>query len=501
MKPDLAPPGDTPTPAAATAEPVPTATPPSRRPRRRILWAGLGLALLAIGLAGAWYWWTATTTVAPTPPMPENIDDVELRQALEEARARVQAKPRSPAAWGDLGLLFLGHQCYLEADICLAQASRLDSANARWPYYRSFIAPHLDPDQALPLLREAQKHADALPPEHRTALLLKLAEMLLEQEGGLDEAEALFREALQQHPDNDRAAYGLGEVALARGDNQLAIRLLTPLTQPKAGPQYARKKAALHMANLYRRMGDRAAAQQFEYLLTILVSDVDWNDPLLDAIYDSQTGEVIEKKLVVQCEKRGEFREAARLYQERIAHGRQITSSYMGAGVNLIRARDYDQGLLLLREGWRLDPDNSYPLYRIAEALMQRATDPRETPPDSAKARQWLREAAESARQATRLKQDYAAAYLLQGQALLLLAEPTDAIAPLWWGVKCRPEGFKQQYYLGLALLESACWYRPHYYRQAAIHLQNAQELEPTNPEATKALQRLDRRWVTATGR
>ncbi len=501
MKPDLEAGVVPPNPLTPSTRPAGTALPPRAQRRGGIFWLLLVLALfLTGGAAAGWWWWRRPAVVTPTPPMPENIGDPELRKAVEEARARVQEKPQSADAWSDLGLLLLGHQCYAEADICFAQASLLDSGNARWPYYRSMTAARLDPDQILPFLREAEQRADSLPEAHRTVLRLRLAETLLER-GDMAEAESLFRAEWQSHPDNERAALGLGEVALARGDDQTAARLLSPLTQHREGPQYARKKATLQMAILCRRTGDQAAAERYDRILTTMAADVDWKDPFADSVHDYQAGEVTAKQQIVHYEKKGEFREAAKIYLAWLERGRRTSSTYMGAGVNFVRARDYEQGLALLREGQRLDPNNSYPLFRIAEALFQRATEEREKTPDSPNARTWLREAVEYARQATERKQDYSAAYLMQGQALLLLGEPTAAVEPLWWAAKCRPEKFNQQYYLGLALLESACWYRPHHYREAAIHLQNAREIEPMDPRPTQALERLGRSRIQESGR
>jgi tetratricopeptide (TPR) repeat protein len=115
----------------------------------------------------------------------------------------------------------------------------------------------------------------------------------------------------------------------------------------------------------------------------------------------------------------------------------------------------------------------------------------REKAPESSQARSWLREAVEAARQAAVLKPDNPDAYLIQGASLLLLGEPAQAIEPLRCGVRGRPDGFKQQYYLGMALLDVASWYHPMAYQEAGNHLKNASRLDPTNPLPDKALQRL----------
>src|SRR5437868_4746240 len=83
------------------------------------------------------------------------------------------------------------------------QAARLDPDDPKWPYARGLIALKRDPDNALPLLRQAA--AGISRPDYRAVANLQLAEALLERER-LDEAEVLFRAEFQGAPDKARAA-------------------------------------------------------------------------------------------------------------------------------------------------------------------------------------------------------------------------------------------------------------------------------------------------------
>ncbi len=328
----------------------------------------------------------------------------------------------------------------------------------------------------MPFLREAEKLADSLPEESRSAVRLRLAEQLLEREN-LAEAETLFRAELLLHPDSERVALGLGQIALARGDNQTAVRLLTPLAQKSP---YARKHATVQLARLSRRDHDEAALRNYEQKLASMPADLGWPDPFYATMLEYQVGELKTKQIIRQLEERGEYRAAAEIYLAQIKGGRPTSAAYLGAGICLVRAGDYEQGLPLLRLAQQLDPNAPSPPLRLADALFQRAVAERGKVRDSPDARAWLREAIKSARRAAELEPNTPDAYLIQGVALLLLGEPRAAVEPLRRGVEYRPEGFKLQYALGMALLESARCYRPHDFQEAAIHLENARRLDPT---------------------
>ena len=181
--------------------------------RRRWL-VVLGAAVLLAGsAAGAWKWWHRSPP--PDPPMPADIQDAEVLQAVRDARQKVLNQPNDGNAWGYLGKTLLANLFDQEADRCFAEAARLDPRSPDWPYGRGLIALRKDPDNALPFLRKALSATGDFLPEYQSAVRLQLAEALLERHQ-LDEAEQLFRAELARHPANPRAAFGLGQIALAR---------------------------------------------------------------------------------------------------------------------------------------------------------------------------------------------------------------------------------------------------------------------------------------------
>jgi cytochrome c-type biogenesis protein CcmH/NrfG len=460
---------------------------PLRKPwLLRATWVVLGVLVVGSAAGAGWWWLHQPSRVPRVPPLPENIDNPQLLVHIEDARHKVQEKPDSADAWSDLGLLLLAHKCNAEADVCFAEASRLDPCSPHWNYYRYVAALRLNPDpaQLLGFLRQANVHGESLPEDFRLALRLRLAEMLLEREE-LAEAESVYRAERQRHPDSKRIALGLGHLAFRRGEQRKALELLTPLQDSPSARQVTQL-----LAILSRQLNDHAAADQFEQKLANLGPDNDWPDPFYKMLDDYQLPEFKARELVPRLEKQGAYREAAEICVSQLKDGPKF-SAYMGAGVNFVRAGDFERGLSLLRAAQGLEPDNSYTEFRIAEALFLWGNAERKRAADSAEAVKHWREAVVSARRALQLKTNHGPASLILGQALLKLGEPLAAVEALQRGAEFRPELFQMQYQLGLAYLEAASWYRPYLYREAAIHLEYARKLNPTDPQPGKDLERL----------
>ena len=111
----------------------------------------LGAAVMVLAVAGAavgWWWYNAAPP--PAPPMPRNIEETEVREAIEAARAGVLQEPRSAGAWGRLGMMLLAHLFSEDADRCFAEAARLDPSDARSP-----CSPRPDRPEARPRRRRA----------------------------------------------------------------------------------------------------------------------------------------------------------------------------------------------------------------------------------------------------------------------------------------------------------------------------------------------------------
>jgi tetratricopeptide (TPR) repeat protein len=445
---------------------------------RRWTLFGVTLLLLVGGVAGGWRWFHAPAT-SRDPPLPADMRDSEVRQAIEQSRQNVLGAPRSADAWGNHGLTLMAHLFDREADVCFAEAARLAPTDARWPYARGLIALKRDPENAPPLLRQAASMAAESWPEHQSDLCLKLAEALLERHQ-LDEAEKVFREEWRRQPGNPRAPLGLGMIALSRDDQQAAADFLTAARTSR----HASRTATAQLAALARRRGDQATANNYEEQHAALSEDLPWPDPILDELFRLQVGHRQRERQADKLERQHKYEEVAAVMLHQLQE-EPTAEIHVAAGINLVRVGDYERGLPLLREGVRRDPDSTRAQYSLALALFSQAEEEWQRSPDSEQAKKGFREAIIYARRATELKSDHALAYLFWGLALKHLGESTAAVAPLRRGVACRPEMFELQLALGEALLESG------QRREAETHLENARRLDPKDSRLIQALERL----------
>jgi tetratricopeptide (TPR) repeat protein len=413
--------------------------------------------------------------------MPAGISDPEVQAALDITRQGALEEPGSAIAWGNYGLTLLAHRFDPEADLCLAEAARLDPDNPLWPYARHPIAQRRSLDKGLPFLRQAAALATSGP--DRAAYRLALAEALLEL-GEAAEAEQIFREEWVADPGQLRAALGLGKLALEHGDEQAAEELLAAAQRSPS----ARKQATCLLATLARKR--RAAnADALEKDAAELPLDAGWSDPLDEQTAQRVVGIVTRfgglPELIGEAHRDPRrHREVAELFL-RSARERPTAHLYANAGLNLYRAGDVEAALPLLRKAVGLDPNSPTARDYLAQVLFGRARVEATQSPGSEQARAWFRETVEHARRATELAPSRSRAYLVWGLALMRLGDPAAAVAPLRQGVSCEPGFLELQLALGEALLDSG------QAREAAEHLENARRLGPQDPRVAKALERL----------
>jgi tetratricopeptide (TPR) repeat protein len=441
----------------------------------------LSAGIATVVAAGAMAWWFASRPEPPVDvPMPPDIGDPEVLAAVEAARKEVLGKPASAEAWGTLGMVLEAHLYEAEADRCFERAEHLAPDDVRWPYLRGMYAMKYDPGRALPLLRRATE-ARGASPGTRSAVRLRLAEVLLERRV-LGEAEEIFREEWEQHPGNPRAGFGLALVALARdGRDRAAVPYLEAARHSPA----ARKAATASLAALARARGNTEVATRYEQELPAMPADVGWPDPVVDQILGLKVGADARVQEAARLEREGRFGEAAQLYLRRIDANGSTAKDCLGAGLNLVRAREYERGLDLLRQAVALAPGGAQTHVTLALCLLTRAERELAAGAGRERVRVWLEEAVAHAKEAARLRPDLARAYMAWGLGLKHLGKPAEAVPPLRRGVACLPADFELQLALGEALLEA------HDPAGAREPLGNARQLEPDDPRLKVALERL----------
>ncbi len=444
--------------------------------RRRWMMVGAALVLLAASAALAW----RLTRGAPAPsPPPIDLTGVEpaVAATVDQALAAVRREPRSGVAWGRLGKVLHANGFSAEAEACYAHAERFEPAEPRWPYLRGTRVVLRDREAALPLLRRAVELADRADPTNPTPRLL-LAEVLLEL-GDHDEARELCERALEREPDNPRAHFTLGVLALARDDLRASIAHLTRAAESP----FTRKRALAQLAGASRRSGNATAALAFTRRAEKAPGDVPMIDPYLGEVNRLRAG------------RQGRFLEAERLEGEgRLQESAQVLRSLvddlpddrtqLALGVCLSKLGDNAGAEKVFREALKQAPEKATIHYALSVALYRQG-EARERAGGAAAARAAFEEAAAAALRATQLKPDHALAFTFRGQALVRLGRAREALVCLRDAVRARPDLADPHLRLGEALVAGG-------QREEGLkHLRLAVELaSPGDPRPRQALGR-----------
>jgi tetratricopeptide (TPR) repeat protein len=422
---------------------------PARRKRR-----GLFLALLlgaVVAGAGAVVTFVHFRDTPPEPPdVPADDNNPQVAVAVRLARERVLKEPRSGAAWGELGEVFIANEQEEQSDFCFAQAERFEPNNPRWPYFRGgTVSNQGDRAGALPYFRRAVDRVEAGGESNDTPRLF-LAETLLAL-GRLDEAEGHYRRVLDRRPDDLRAHYGLGLLAIAR-DDWAGSR--DHLRRCLGSPQ-AQQKACVQLAAVSQRLGDGAEADKFRQQADRLPKDFDWNDPYVTEYLKWGVKKRSRYRRVDDLAAAGQFAEAIKVLQPMTEDYPDDYLPQLTLAKNLGQQGDFGRAERALRLAHQLAPDKAQVHYYLSLILMLKGEELKKKG-DPEQAGKAFAEAAVWARKALAITPDNGLAYMTLGQSLKALGERADALAALRQAVRCSPELAELHFYLGDLLAEDA---------------------------------------------
>jgi Flp pilus assembly protein TadD len=270
-------------------------------------------------------------------------------------------------------------------------------------------------------------------------------------------------------------------LAQARGDNETALRHLSLAARSPCG----RQKACARLAAVYQRLGKEDLAAACSLQAAQPPPDVSWPDPYVRECTSLAVGRQAryqEEVLRPKAKGRGE---------EGLQSMRQMAQEYPGErvqialGMMLAEAGKFEEAEPVLRHTLELAPDDVQSHYFLSVALYHQGERALRQGGDREKAMARLREAAEHAALALKLKADYASAHLYRGLCLKQLGRPGEAISSFRMAVQCRPEQPELHLHLGEALAEQGD-------RTEALEcLQQAAQLAPDNPKIRAALERV----------
>lgn len=437
--------------------------------RRTVLVAAL--VSLFIAGSGTAYWFFHRFPAAPMPPVvPANPAEPEFTAVAQKLRGEVLREPRSARTWGRLGQALLANDWMeSEAQVCFAEAQRLDPKNPHWPYYQAGILLNQgEREAALPYLQRAAAHCAVAAPD-KTAPRLRLAETLLAL-GRRGEAEEQFRQVLGRNADDVRAHYGTALAAADRQEWQTSRKhLLRCLGSP-----LAQQKACVQLAFVSQCLGDTANAQKYRQQADRLPADQDWNDPYVTEYLVWAVTKRNRYRLAESLEASGRLREAASVVRPMV---REYPDDYRAPyllGKIVGQLGGSREAEIALRQALRLAPEKVQVHYYLGLVLFTQAVEAAEHG-DRVRAEKLYQEAAERSREALTLKDDYGFAHMTLGLALKGLGKRAEALSALRQAVRCNPEHAELHFYLGDLLAEEG------QNKEAREQLEQALEMVPPN--------------------
>ncbi|HSL81897.1 MAG TPA: tetratricopeptide repeat protein, partial [Thermoanaerobaculia bacterium] len=189
-------------------------------------------------------------------------------------------------------------------------------------------------------------------------VLVHTAEALLEL-GRLDEAESALRRVLSASPESPSARAVLGQIALSRGEHELAVEYLESALQ--AVPQATRLHYPLALA--YRGMGRMEEAQ--EHLELRGEIGVRPPDPLIDELEELKTGERVHILRGRTAFRFGDFEAAAREFRKAVEESPDSVGPRVNLGSALGQLGDRIGAIHQFRRVLGLAPDNVAAHYNL----------------------------------------------------------------------------------------------------------------------------------------
>ena len=446
------------------------------RKAARRKWLVLAAAIVLIaGLA--WYGWRRDRFPSPQVELLDGADPA-LVKAVAEARRQIDLDPRSAEAWGYLGQLLLANMLDRLAIVCLAHAEQLDPADGRWPYFLGFAYLLAEPEKAIPCFEHAVACLQGQEMKEWFARL-RLAETLLAW-GRFSQAEVEYRRLLAVAPDEPLVHWGLGCVAMAKGDwpaarDHLEVAKKSPWTEKKANSQ---------LAQVYQHLQQPELAKTYQERARRLRQDAERDDPFLRD----------QEELIVTCDarllqadklrQRGRWDAAEALLRRLIDDNPQDYRPYVKLGEVLDYRGNYAAAQEELEKALPLAADQVKVRFFLAVALFHQGEQLQKRAPKDAAEK--FQSAAAQARQTIALQANHPLAHVYLGLSLKQLGQAQEALAALRQAVACGPEAVDPHLHLGKALAEMGQT------AEARKHLENALRVaSPTDPRPQQELDKL----------
>ncbi len=382
-------------------------------PRRRRFALAVIVVSLSVGLA-VWLW---PRTPIAEPPQPDLAEvDPEVAEAIAAACNKVRQRPRDGDRWGRLGMVFLAHDFFDEANRCFAHAERFDPREPRWPYLHGVGLLLHESDAGIPCLQRAAELCgdDPLAPR------LRLARTLLHR-GRLDEAALHLEQARKVRPRDPRVQLDLGRLAVLRGQWRQALQHLDACVNDV----HTRRLAHTLQAEAWTHLNEPDKARAEQRQAEQAPEDQAGGDPFMEEVLRLQRGLPARLQQASDLLARRQYPQAVQLLEETAERYPRSPAPWLLQGDIWRQLGRPEQAEKAFAEAVRIDPESANAWFHLG---------------CSQAARQRTRAATDSFRRTIRLKPDHADAHFNLANRLTELGDVSAATAEFQAALRCRPD-------------------------------------------------------------
>ena len=294
----------------------------------------------------------AGRTLSPIPAIDLNALEPAVKTQISAGQAELDQAIKANLtddllgqAFGETGQLYHAYKLFAAAEACYLNAQTLQPKDYRWPHYLGYVCQNLNkPEQAVASFNQAFSlkgdHSPSLIGAARNHLKLNQAE----------QAESLFKQALQSHLTRGAALAGLGDLALAEGNYAIAILNFEQALKemPEATELY------YPLAQAYRGLGETAKAE--ENLAKRGTGNVKFGDELMSALGDMASGAYAGISRGSQLMSAQKFAEANEEFRKAIEIDPSNITARMNYASTFVLLKKYDEAEAQLNELLKLSP-------------------------------------------------------------------------------------------------------------------------------------------------
>ncbi len=249
-----------------------------------------------------------------------------IHKACSDGKDAVISQPKSAAAWGHLGKLYMAHDFGNEAMTCFRHASKLDKQDGKWIYLQGILLEESDLEASEAVYRETLKVDD------KSAIVRYRLGKVLARLGRLDEARAEFQTAAELKPKEPAPRLALARLDLSAAKWSSAeqnLKLASTLAP------YCRD-VKLELARLAARQGNWTEALGYENSAQLATTpEVSLNDPWLKEVFDLELAGQASSERADQLLAAGQFAAAAKMLQNVVRDHPELSRARLNLAIVL----------------------------------------------------------------------------------------------------------------------------------------------------------------------